>query len=431
MNKNLDVASFNFKKFNSFFLLFCVFIFLTTLFWLYQKHLVGNDSTISEWLINYQGGFTRRGIIGEICFKIADYFDLELRFVIFLLQATICFTYIFLVYNFIKNLPRHALTVIAIFSPIFLLYPLGEIEVLARKETFLFVGFLIFLTLSNFKSNQTHSLVYAFLIFPILLLIWEPFIFFIPFAVFIFFIQNNDESFKKTIFKISLSLSSSILTAIYIATNLLTPDQHLVMSAALMDKFNETCYMSCGLLKSKGSIEAQYMAVIKEVTLVSIIRYFIIMVIGFFPLIILIYNSSFKKKVLFFSKFRNLNILFSITLIIPLLLFLAMTDWGRVVNIIYTFSILTYLYLIKNDALYINKKILYFDNFYVHKKKLFIVLFYIFAFFWNPKTQLTGDIATNTLYKIFYNSSKKLFGFNSIHLFKGSPLIEFHKKYIE
>ena len=35
-------------------------------FFLEIKHDVGNDSTISEWLINYSGGFTKRGIIGQI-----------------------------------------------------------------------------------------------------------------------------------------------------------------------------------------------------------------------------------------------------------------------------------------------------------------------------------------------------------------------------
>ena len=67
------------KKFNQSFLLFVSFIFLMAVFWLYQKHTVGNDSTISEWIINYQGGLTRRGLIGEICFQLAVFFDLKLK----------------------------------------------------------------------------------------------------------------------------------------------------------------------------------------------------------------------------------------------------------------------------------------------------------------------------------------------------------------
>ena len=66
------------------FLIYIIFSIFFVIYFLYIKHSVGNDSSVSEWLINYQGGFTRRGIIGEICFQLASFFDLQLRFVIFL-----------------------------------------------------------------------------------------------------------------------------------------------------------------------------------------------------------------------------------------------------------------------------------------------------------------------------------------------------------
>ena len=51
------------KKINKFLLYYLVTLFIFGIFFLYEKHTVGNDSTISEWLINYSGGFTKRGII--------------------------------------------------------------------------------------------------------------------------------------------------------------------------------------------------------------------------------------------------------------------------------------------------------------------------------------------------------------------------------
>ena len=48
------------------FLIFILFNIFYVIFYLYFKHEVGNDTSISEWLINYQGGFTRRGLGGEI-----------------------------------------------------------------------------------------------------------------------------------------------------------------------------------------------------------------------------------------------------------------------------------------------------------------------------------------------------------------------------
>ena len=40
-----------------------ILLFFFSIIYLYSKHDVANDSTISEWLINYKGGFTRRGFL--------------------------------------------------------------------------------------------------------------------------------------------------------------------------------------------------------------------------------------------------------------------------------------------------------------------------------------------------------------------------------
>jgi len=419
------------KNFNFYFFIFILSIILLAIFYLYQKHLIGNDSTISEWIINYQGGFTRRGLLGEICFKIANYFELSLRFVIFLFQSTFYFIYMLLVYSYVKSLPKNVLTIIAIYSPIFLLYPIAEIEVLARKEIFLFISFIIFLKLSGLNIPKNFSLIYIFFIFPVILLIWEPFVFLFPFAIYVILLQHRDDSFKRIILKIFLTFSTSIATFIYIIFNLLTPEGHEIMANSLMNNFGEVCYMSCGLLKSKSSIKSQFDGVLINLSLIVFIRYFFIMLIGFFPLLILYYNSRIKEKIFFFNKIDNLFLVILILLSPTLILFSAATDWGRWVNITYTFSVLLYFFLIKNNYLYTNSNLLFFDNFYNNKKVLFFIIFIIFAFGWNQKTAMTGDIGTNTGYKILYNTSKRIFNFGGIRLFQNNPIIKLHKKYIE
>ena len=74
------------KNYKNYFKYYLISISVFAFIWLYLKHDVGNDSTISEWIINYQGGFTRRGLPGEIAFHIAQIFDLKLRFAILLMQ---------------------------------------------------------------------------------------------------------------------------------------------------------------------------------------------------------------------------------------------------------------------------------------------------------------------------------------------------------
>ena len=267
------------EKFDIFFLIFINFIFFTAIFWLYQKHTVGNDSTISEWLINYQGGFTRRGIIGEISFQLARLNNIDLRYTIFLFQSFIYLIYSFVLYFFIRGVKKDVVFIIALFSPLFLLYPLAEIEVLARKEIFLFVGFIIFLTLSGTKYSSNRSLIYIFFCFPLLILIWEPFIFFFPFVIFVLLLKDDHLSLKKSLFKISLSFSSSIFMVVFILLNLLTPEEHLLMENSLMSNFGEICYSACNLMTSKSSVSAQFISVYNLITFEVIFRYLMVFII--------------------------------------------------------------------------------------------------------------------------------------------------------
>ena len=78
--------------------------FLFSVFFLYQKHDVTNDSTISEWLINYEGGFTKRGFIGQLSIYLSNLFVIKLRDSIFLFQAVLIGTYFFLIFHFLKNI---------------------------------------------------------------------------------------------------------------------------------------------------------------------------------------------------------------------------------------------------------------------------------------------------------------------------------------
>ena len=129
----------NFKKL---FVSFIIFNIFYAVFYLYVKHSVGNDSSISEYLINYKGGFTRRGLGGEVNILIANLFDLTLRQSIFIFQSTMHVTYLLLIFFYIRNLKLNIVQLFALFSPIFLLYPIAEIEVLGRKDLLLFLLFI-------------------------------------------------------------------------------------------------------------------------------------------------------------------------------------------------------------------------------------------------------------------------------------------------
>ena len=62
-------------------------LFIFSVFYLHGKYNVGNDSTISEWLINYEGGFTKRGLIGQIAINFSELFNYSLRESIFFFRS--------------------------------------------------------------------------------------------------------------------------------------------------------------------------------------------------------------------------------------------------------------------------------------------------------------------------------------------------------
>ena len=394
------------KKINNY-LFYYLFILLGfSFFFLFIKHQVGNDSTISEWLINYEGGFTKRGLVGQFAIETSRFFGSDIRWVIFLFQSFICTCYFILLYNLLIKLKYERVIILSILSPIFILYPIAEIEVLARKETIVFSLFLIYLLIprnSNFKSFSLIS-------FSVLsILIWEPTIFFYPLLFIYEIIDRKVEKLNFELFKVFISFVPSIIIALIIIFDPLSKDQHQTMALVLKNEFNQSCYMSCAALKNKSTIIQQFEGNFGRYSLEVFVRYFLIIFIGFYPLNLLIKNSSLKIKNLIFSYFfKSLLKLFWICLLPVTVLFAMGFDWGRWVNITYVFLALIYFKLLIDNHIEINSKNLEQSFLYKIKGKTYIIFFIIFCFGWNPKTVITGDVASFPGYRIPYKVFKIL-----------------------
>ena len=392
------------KKFKNYLILYLSFLFFICIFVLYTKHNVGNDSTISEWLINYSGGFTKRGIIGEISIFFSRLFDQNLRDVIYTFQLFILAVYYILVYFFFKNLYIERYFLLSIFSPIFLIYPVAETEVLARKEVFIFVLFFLHALIPSLNNNFIR--LSKLVILPLSVLIWEPVVFFLPLWIFIDFVNFKMKNYEKNFFNEIIFYFPTILIAIIFIINPLTPEEHSQMAQVLSKEFNEVCYMSCALLGDKTTIYQQFEGNFGKYSLEVFIRYFLIILIGFGPLFTLIYYSKLKtEKIIFLKKFNLLSVF--LFLLSPVLLLFAMGyDWGRWVNISYVMTLITFFYLYKNNFIILDTKQLNFNRLNLLKPKYFLYIFIIYAFTWNPKTVITGDVASLPLYRIIYKFIK-------------------------
>ena len=392
------------KNINFYIFTYLTILFFFSVFFLYQKHQVANDSTISEWLINYEGGFTKRGLVGQLSIYLSNFFTIKLREVIFILQALMVGVYFLLIYQFLKNISYNKIFIFAIFTPIFILYPIAEIEVLARKEIFIFIYFLIYTFIPIEK--KAHKFFYKLCLLPVAIMIWEQVIFFMLFSLFLDLIENKIKKIDKLFFLQISSYFPSILLAIYIALNPISDESHKLMTNSLMENFNENCYMSCELLKTKSSIYQQFQGNFDKYSVEIFIRYILIIIIGFGPLFILLFNSKLKNKVFFVSKFKNLLFPYLILLSPVIILFAMGYDWGRWVNISYFFSIISFVYINKYNLITLSEKFLKNKIFLNIRKKTFIFIIIFYCFGWNPKTVITGDVASFPGYRIPYKALK-------------------------
>ena len=410
------------KNYKNYFKYYLISISVFAFIWLYLKHSVGNDSTISEWIINYQGGFTRRGLPGEIGFHIAQIFDLKLRFVILLMQIFFYGLYLILIYKFLKKIKFNGIILFSLFTPIFLIYHIAELEVLARKELFLFIGYIWFYNISSKESKTKSSILWIIFILPLISILYEPAIFYYTFFAATVLIKMKNENLIKIFFVIFLIFIPSIIVSYYSAFHIISKDGFEIMKSSLMNNFGEACYMSCGLMDTKREAVVHIKATISKLTekefsiFTYLFRYFLIMLIGFAPLLLLIKNSELTKKIF---KFKKLALIFAILNIFVPIHWLMFIDWGRAVNITYVSSILFFFYLFKNDFIKINFRLIEDKTFKmvnnlqkmlkINPKSILVIFFLVYAFGWSPPTLLSADVNSFPGYRIPYKTIKFLY----------------------
>ena len=377
------------KTFNFYLKIYLLILFLFVNFFFFQKYNNLTEWTISEWLINYQGGFTRRGLIGEIAFHFSELLSITIRETILILQILTYFLFFYLIFNFVKNTNKHLIIIFAIFSPLFILYPIAEVEVLGRKEIFVFISFILIANICSLETLQTKHFFYFSLILTITCLVWEGIIIYLSFFVFLLFLQNKFNFEKKFILKVFLSLIPVFLCFYFII--LFRLDEESLKN--MCESINE-CYGAMNYLNK--NLSSNIYEVTSKFQISYLVRYIIIFLVGFFPLILLIINSKFnlKNKI----KLKNYFLIVFLLVFAPSVTFYYIAqDWGRWMNISYSLSLLTYIFCLKNDLIVLNTKKLDFSLF--KNKFITIILFALFCFGWSPKTLMNEDVGSIPIYR--------------------------------
>jgi len=169
------------SKQDYFITLLFVFFYIFSIFKVFDHSISRDAWQYGEWLINYQNGFVRRGLIGEFIFNLSKIFKNNIQISYILVLSIILSFFYYFSYNLIQRIKFNFLTYFIIFSPLFYFFIIVISKVGIRKEIVLFVFYLFYLTFLSNKSFNFEKNWKVILIFPFLLFNHEGAFFYLPY----------------------------------------------------------------------------------------------------------------------------------------------------------------------------------------------------------------------------------------------------------
>jgi len=368
------------SKENIFLFYFAYLIIGTYVYLFLQINEFPQKYVFTEWLINYEGGYVNRGLLGQITFYISNIFNIDLKFIILFFQAFIYTVYFILFYFLISKIKATFFWTLIIFSPILLSYPLIELMVLGRKDTFVICLFIIF-SMINYKSLD--SLFFSFIVcFGISCLIHEITIFYIFHYFFIIYL------YVKLIFKVKISKIHILMIFIFISFLLylnLYLDNFVVVEDIVSSHNYEIITVDAGAFSHlKPTLNSVLLGTLGHIKFINILKYLLIIFLNSIPFLFFVKIKSYEELKYFSSK----NIFF-IFFILSLPMYALIMDWGRVIYINYNFFIIVLLFFFRFN--FINL-----ENLNIKLKKLTskskIVILIFICFIFSPDIMSTNPL---------------------------------------
>jgi len=391
--KDVDVVSLlKFNKKINFFFFYLIFLFILSIFYLSSVYLSKTNNSLAEWVINYSGGFVRRGIIGEFISRISLYSKMPLRDIFLIFQIIIYFFYYILIYWLIHPIKKNYLVYIAIFSPVFFSFGLYELEALGRKEILMYIFFILnFYFFYKFK-NINVVYIFSYLSLTILMLSHEAVIFYFLFYLLFFLVldkKKNSRFYILNFFLILILLSFAIL--IFFMPQ--SVENNLKMCNFLLNIHQEACNFPAFFVTKTISTH------IKEVSwkLNHVVTYFFIFFFGFGAIFLLIFNSQF----VFFKPIFNLTPLIILICCLPaLIIFLVAVDSGRWTSMLYHMLAIFYFGMIRNKEISINCNFNFIDFEKIKFNFFSVLILILLCFSWSPKAVHHEGIGSFPAYRM-------------------------------
>ena len=398
-----------YNSFSYYFLTYLLFITVSSFIILGSTFNLDTNNSMAEWVINYKGGFGRRGLAGELMLNLSLLTGIHLKKItLYFIYFIVSIYHIFL-FNFLKKIKFNIYLILVVLSPLFVIFPISELEALGRKDILIPLFFLIF-SVAYKKLKSELLIVFLIPLYSLLLFTHEVSIFYLPFFYLLIIFKIR----KINIFNFLLLLVSSIyfLLIIFIFIKFNHTELSITkMCEILNNKFDTKCGLGAYVL-NRSIIDN-----IKElggINFTHIIRGILIFLIGSLGLIFLIFNVNNKiNSNNVFLNNTSFKFIFCLLLLCSFIPFFIAVDWGRWFNLSYTMITLFFIFCLKNKIITLNNKFNFIFLKFLEKRKLYIgIILFVLCFSWNPKAIYSDDIgsipiyrASGKVFKILNNSS--------------------------
>jgi hypothetical protein len=276
--------------------------------------------TWTDMMINYEGGFSRRALLGELALRLNHYIPAPYFLTILVTGAYIAVT-IWL--SALASQIRLSIAFLFLFSPVTLLFPIYDSDAFGRKDIFVLLAFCAAITTIRIRSARL-SLFLILVVYFIAGLITETSWFYLPLAIAAFaIIRGAEKPFKWHLllwFTVALFLVANFAvtylsnqavdkTAIVESWKAIYPDAFVNLGAVT--------YLGAPLALSWG------MVILHQRDPTTLVGYLIGFSLANIPLLLLLTVRRLRKA----NIVATSSIFFGITA--ALMTFAVGADWGR------------------------------------------------------------------------------------------------------
>lgn len=304
---------------------FLFLVFITTTAGAASGYLDHNAWKMGDWLINYQGGIIRRGLLGEVIYQLSYFSNINPGFYVIVLQVFFYGIFFYFSYLLLKKQLILLPYALLIFSPFIFTFQINDLQGGFRKEIIYFAVLAFIVWSASVKDRKTFEKIFyiILLLYPVIILSHEMFAIFLPYLLVVYF--SISILTKKSFFLISILLLPSILSFLMATHYSGTSNQVVEIFNSIAGEDYSIAGGAISWLDKDTSFGVQ-----QVVDKIKNDHYFGYIFIALFT--IFAYIPIYEKlKLIAKNKFSLLLIL--VSMIGSIGLFIVAIDWGRFIYI--------------------------------------------------------------------------------------------------